>query len=122
EVTRRQRGGTRIGDDSDPATEINVVLQLAGDERIWPVQRAIKRCSIGDHEGIAIYGAALGLDVGPRPPREDTSRYRLARASERMHEDHDPNLGHNHAAIAGPTGADDARMASAAPDPRLGDR
>lgn len=43
--------------------------------RIWPVQRVIKRYKNGAEDGIAAYGAALGLDVGepPTPPQRRRS-------------------------------------------------
>jgi hypothetical protein len=67
EVVRRNIGGTWSGDDDDPDAEINVALDLPDGSRIWPVQRAIKRFRNGPEDGIAGYGAVLGLAVGPWP-------------------------------------------------------
>ncbi|HEY4354230.1 MAG TPA: hypothetical protein VGN16_00670 [Acidobacteriaceae bacterium] len=67
EVARRELGGEWIGDDDDPEAEISVELRLEGDIRCWPVQRAMKRFKNGPEDGIAVWGNALGLDVGPPP-------------------------------------------------------
>lgn len=68
EVIRRDLGGTWHADDADPESEVNVELRLPGGVIMWPVQRVMKRCANGAEDGIAAYGAALGLPVGP-PPR-----------------------------------------------------
>lgn len=67
EVIRRERGGEWVADDSDPQAEINISLRLADGTTCWPVQRAMKRFKNGAADGIAAYGAGLGLHVGPRP-------------------------------------------------------
>jgi hypothetical protein len=67
EVIRRHLGGNWIGDDADPNAELDVTLKLGEDHLLWPIQRAMKRYSNGDEDGIAIYGFALGLPVGARP-------------------------------------------------------
>jgi hypothetical protein len=64
EVARRKLGGEWIGDDKDPEAEINVELQLPDGTRCWPVQRAMKRFKNGPEDGIAAWGAGLGLIVG----------------------------------------------------------
>jgi hypothetical protein len=61
EVIRRSVGGTWSGDDDDPDAEINVELQLPDGAVIWPVQRVMKRFQSGPEEGIAAYGASLGV-------------------------------------------------------------
>jgi len=70
EVIRRARGGEWVGDDADPQAEISVQLRLHDGTQLWPVQRAMKRLRNGAGDGIAAYGIALGLDVGPRPGRK----------------------------------------------------
>lgn len=67
EVLRRDLGGEWHGDDDDPEVEINVELHLPGGTIVWPVQRAMKRLQNGPEDGIAAYGSALGLTVGPEP-------------------------------------------------------
>jgi hypothetical protein len=71
EVIRRNLGGTWRANDEDPEGEINVELVLPGGGVIWPVQRVMKRCANGAEDGIAAYGAILGLGVGapPRAPK-----------------------------------------------------
>jgi hypothetical protein len=72
EVVRRNAGGTWHANDQDPQGEINVELVLADGTTIWPVQRVMKRYKNGAEDGIAAYGAALGLNVGqpPQPPKK----------------------------------------------------
>jgi hypothetical protein len=70
EVVIRSKGGEWIGDDSDPQVEMNIELLLSDDVRCWPVQRAMKRMKNGSEDGIAVYGDALGLDVGQRPEQK----------------------------------------------------
>ncbi|WP_344615231.1 hypothetical protein [Dactylosporangium salmoneum] len=67
EVVRRHAGGTWLGDDDDPAAEVNVALVLPDRRRIWPVQRVMKRFSNGAEDSIIAYATALGLDPGARP-------------------------------------------------------
>jgi hypothetical protein len=67
EVVRRNVGGSWSGDDTDPAAEVNVALELPDGSRIWPVQRVMKRFSNGPEDSVIAYGAALGLDIGGRP-------------------------------------------------------
>lgn len=67
EVLRRVKGGDWFGDDLDPQAEITVELCLADGTKCWPVQRCMKRFKNGAEDGIAIYGSALGLPVGPQP-------------------------------------------------------
>jgi hypothetical protein len=75
EVIRRSLGGEWRCDDEDPRGEMNVELVLPDGGIIWPVQRVMKRLGNGAEDGVAAYGAALGLDVGPQPsgptPRRD---------------------------------------------------
>jgi hypothetical protein len=71
EVIRRSAGGTWQVDDEDPQGEINVQLVLADGGTVWPVQRVLKRFSNGPEDGVAAYGVALGLDVGPAPATPD---------------------------------------------------
>jgi hypothetical protein len=74
EVIRRQLGGEWRCDEDDPRGEINVELALPDGGTIWPIQRVMKRLSNGAEDGIAAYGAALGLDVGRQPPTSPTPR------------------------------------------------
>ena len=67
EVVRRHQGGRWVGNDSDPEAEINVELHLPDGTRCWPVQRVMKRFKNGAEDGIAGWGHAAGLPVGPRP-------------------------------------------------------
>lgn len=67
EVARRELGGRWGGDDNDPEAEINVELLLPDGTRCWPVQRAMKRFKNGEEDGIAAWGAGLGLAVGAPP-------------------------------------------------------
>lgn len=69
EVVRRKLGGVWIGDDNDPEAEVKVELQVTGGTRCWPVQRAMKRFKNGPEDGIAAWGAGIGLDVGSAPER-----------------------------------------------------
>ena len=66
---RRHVGGSWSGDEDDPATEINVALNLPDGTQIWPVQRVMKRVSNGAEDSITAYAAALGVDPGQRPVR-----------------------------------------------------
>ena len=75
EVLRRQLGGRWHGDDADPEAEINVALNLPSETTVWPVQRVMKRFANGDEDSLAAYGAALGLDVGARPPAPRKKRW-----------------------------------------------
>jgi len=68
EVVRRGLGGEWVADDRDPEAEINLALQLPDGSIVWPVQRAMKRLKNGTEDGIAAYGAVLGLDVSSVPP------------------------------------------------------
>jgi hypothetical protein len=69
EVVRRNVGGEWSANESDPQAEINIELHLADGGIIWPVQRVMKRFANGAEDGIAAYGQALGVDVGPKPRR-----------------------------------------------------
>lgn len=69
EVIRRDLGGDWRADDADPHGEINIELHLPDGSIVWPVQRAMNRLSNGPEDGIAAYGAALGLEVGSVPRR-----------------------------------------------------
>lgn len=64
EVIRRNVGGEWRCDDEDPQGEINAELVLPDGAVIWPVQRVMKRFTNGPEDGIAAYGAAVGLEVG----------------------------------------------------------
>jgi hypothetical protein len=75
EVVRRSVGGTWWANDEDPKGEVNIELTLPDGTKIWPVQRVMKRYKNGPEDGIAAYGAALGLNVGQAPPRPATSRF-----------------------------------------------
>ena len=76
EVVRRSVGGAWLGDDNDPQAEVNVALALPDGSSVWPVQRVMKRFAKGSEDGIAAYGAALGVAVGPRPERAEPPRRR----------------------------------------------
>lgn len=65
EVIRRGRGGDWFADDDDPQGEINLAVRLADGAIFWPVQRVMKRFRNGPEDGIACYGVAMGLQVGP---------------------------------------------------------
>jgi hypothetical protein len=67
EVIRRSVGGTWVTDDGDPDGEIKAALALPDGAFIWPIQRAMLRMTGGAEEGIAAYGAVLGVPVGSRP-------------------------------------------------------
>jgi len=69
EVVRRELGGEWFGDDENPEGEIAVELRLSDGSLCWPVQRTMKRFKNGPEDGIATWGSALGLQVGPRPDR-----------------------------------------------------
>lgn len=69
EVVRRNLGGEWIGDDEDPQGEITIELQLGDGTRCWPVERAMKRFKNGAEDGIAAWGAGIGLHVGTSPER-----------------------------------------------------
>jgi hypothetical protein len=77
EVIRRERGGAWVADDADPEAEINIALRLPDGTICWPVQRAMKRFKNGSEDGIAAYGLGLGLNVGPRPAREQKPWWRF---------------------------------------------
>ncbi|HZC51086.1 MAG TPA: hypothetical protein VE441_01110 [Mycobacterium sp.] len=84
EVVRRNAGGTWQANDQDPRGEVNVELILADGTKIWPVQRVMKRYKNGPEDGIAAYGAALGLDVGQ--PSQPAKKGRLfGRGEDRAH-------------------------------------
>lgn len=76
EVLRRHLGGEWHGDDSDPKIEITVELRLASGSVCWPTQRAMKRLQNGSEDGIAAYGLALGVPVGPRPQQPKKGFFR----------------------------------------------
>jgi hypothetical protein len=59
EVVRRKTGGQWEGDDGDPEAEINVAIRFPDGGMIWPVQRVLKRCQIGDEYSVYGYGVAL---------------------------------------------------------------
>lgn len=80
EVVRRNAGGTWHANDEDPQGEVNVELVLVDGTKIWPVQRVMKRYKNGPEDGIAAYGAALGLDVG-QPPQPRKKRRFFGRGS-----------------------------------------
>lgn len=66
EVIRRAVGGEWAADDTDPQGELNVALTLLDGSTVWPVQRVVKRLQ-NSEDSIAAYGAALGVEPGPRP-------------------------------------------------------
>jgi hypothetical protein len=69
EVIRRERGGKWVADDNDPEGDVNIAVHLADGTILCPMQRVLKRFQNGSEDGIAVYGQALGLNVGPRPER-----------------------------------------------------
>ena len=75
EVVLREVGGAWEGVDADPEAELSLALRLRDGSQVWPVQRAMKRLKLGADEGIAAYGAALGVSVGPKPPSKRKWRF-----------------------------------------------
>jgi hypothetical protein len=73
EVLRRNKGGEWEGDDADPEVEINVALKLSSGIRCWPMQRVIKRVISGSEDGLADYGTEMGLQIGSKPARLQSS-------------------------------------------------
>jgi hypothetical protein len=69
EVIRRERGGKWAADENDPDGDINIAVHLVDGTILLPVQRALKRFANGSEEGIAAYGHAMDLIMGPRPER-----------------------------------------------------
>jgi hypothetical protein len=67
EVIRRERGGKWVADENDPNGDINISVHLVDGTIFWPIKRALRRFNNGYEDGIAAYGQAMGLDVGPRP-------------------------------------------------------
>jgi hypothetical protein len=65
EVIRRHAGGEWVTNEDDPNGEINIELRLTEGALCWPVQRVMKRFKNGAEDGIAVWGLAFGLDVGP---------------------------------------------------------
>ena len=59
EVIRREYGGEWIVDDNDPNGEINISVKLNNGAVIWPIQRAMKRFSNGNEDGIYAYGRTV---------------------------------------------------------------
>ncbi len=76
EVLRRNIGGEWYGDDTDPQAEINIELRLATGGKCWPVQRVMKRFKNGPEDSIVAYGIGMGLQIGPRPVRLQSSAYK----------------------------------------------
>ena len=76
EVLRRNIGGEWYGDDTDPQAEVNIELRLATGAKCWPVQRVMKRFKNGPEDSIAVYGIGMGLQIGPRPVRSQSSTYK----------------------------------------------
>jgi hypothetical protein len=85
EVVRRRVGGEWVGDDADPASEINVALALKDGGVVWPVQRVMKRLEIGSEDSVVAYAVGLGVKVGDRP-KPPGAMARFAAAAR-----HDPN-------------------------------
>lgn len=67
EVVRTGVGGAWHTDDDDPRGELDAELHLTGGRVVWPMQRVLKRVTHGPEDGVAAYGALLGLEVGSQP-------------------------------------------------------
>lgn len=67
EVIRQSRGGQWVGDDNDPAVELNVELHLSDGTVCWPMQRIVNRVSNGEEDSIIAYAQGFDVSVGPRP-------------------------------------------------------
>lgn len=76
EVVLRSAGGRWVAEDSGPESEMNVMVELGDGTQGWPVQRAMKRFQNGAEDGIAVWGLALGVPVGPEPERKQRGFWR----------------------------------------------
>jgi hypothetical protein len=81
EVLRRGVGGEWQANDLDPRGEVNVTLRLSDGSVIAPMQRVFKRLTNGAQDGIAFYGASLGLTGGMRMTRLRAAGSTESRAS-----------------------------------------
>jgi hypothetical protein len=59
ETIRRAGNGEWIGDDTDPAAEINISIKLEDGTVFWPVQRVMKRFQNGPEDNVEHYGLAI---------------------------------------------------------------
>lgn len=59
ETAIRLWGGRWLTDDSDPEGEVNIMVELTGGVRFWPVVRCMKRCKLGPEESLYAYLLAM---------------------------------------------------------------
>ena len=59
ETAIRLWGGRWLTDDSDPEGEVNIMVELTGGVRFWPVVRCMKRCRLGREESLYAYLLAM---------------------------------------------------------------
>lgn len=52
-------GGEWITDDNDPRGELEIAIKLPNGFIMWPVQKCIKRCQLGQEESIYSYVRAI---------------------------------------------------------------
>ena len=52
-------GGEWITDDNDPKGELNIAIKLPNGFTMWPAQKCIKRCQLGQEESIYSYIRAI---------------------------------------------------------------
>lgn len=64
EVLRRAGNGEWYAEAGDPDGEVNIEVRFPNGERIWPMQRVIKRVRNGSEENIYHYGRLVLQSVG----------------------------------------------------------
>ncbi len=63
QTTIKLYGGEWITDDNNPRGELEIAIKLPNGFIMWPVQKCIKRCQLGQEESIYSYVRAIsGLD------------------------------------------------------------
>ncbi len=63
EVLIRAKGGEWYAEVGDPEGEINIEVRFSDGERIWPMQRTLKRLMVGPEENIGDYGRVIVSDL-----------------------------------------------------------